>query len=65
MGLNVKLSGTIYGFLYRNGRYEEDEYYVHFYDSKISRDNVADYSRKSDSEIIKFEIKVRDLMSRG
>ena len=60
--MNVKLTSTIYGFLYRNGRYKKDEYFLHIYDSEITRDDVADYTRKPDAEIIKFEIKVRDLI---
>lgn len=57
------LDDTIYGLAYRNGRYEEGKWNIHFYDREAQRDGEVQHFRtlSPSSEIITFEFSLGEI----
>ena len=54
---------TIYGLAYRNGRYQEGKWNIHFYDTETQRNSGMQHCKalSPPSENITFEFSLRDI----
>lgn len=58
----MKLTDKVYGLLYRNHRYGENEYQLCVFESEaVHKVAIEDYRRKPGVEILVFEMALEDL----
>lgn len=58
------LDETIYGLAYRNGRYAEGEWMVHFFETETQRDAVMRQFTEA-GDIVPFQFLLRQILPKG